>query len=124
VLAEVNCLNDEACAAYIRKASLVMEIMRGKWTLQILCAMRTEPVRLGRLRRLIPKASKKGLVGSLRDLESNKIIVRRDLSNTVLHIEYDFADGMRSILCSILDNLAKGGDLLQAERSFFSDGPS
>jgi hypothetical protein len=52
-------------------------------------------------------ASNKALQASLRELETAKIIVRRDLSGTVLYGEYDFAGEMRETVCSLLDNLAE-----------------
>ena len=85
---------------YIRKVSYVTEMLQGKWTLPILCAMRTEPVRLSQLKRLIPSASKKALRAALRDLESANVIVRRDLSGTVLRVEYDFANALAHGECS------------------------
>jgi DNA-binding HxlR family transcriptional regulator len=80
------------CVVYIRKVTRVKEILDGKWKLQILCAMRSGPVRLSQLTRLAPAASKKGLRANLRSLESSHIVVRRDLSDSVLHVEYDFED--------------------------------
>jgi hypothetical protein len=76
-------------SAYIHKVSRVTEMLQGKWTLQILCAMRTEPVRLSQLIRFIPSASKKALRASLRALEAAEIVVRHDMSGIVLHVEYD-----------------------------------
>ena len=90
-------------------------MLQGKWKLQILCAMRTEPVRLSQLTRRIPSASKKALRASLRSLEAAEIVVRRDLSSTVLHVEYDFAYDMRGIVCSLLDQLADWGQILEAK---------
>ena len=109
---EVNPLKSQECVSYTEKASLVLEILRKKWTLQILCVMRVAPVRLSSLSRLIPVASKKGLRASLRDLESRKIVVRRDLSERVLHVEYDFAEGMKPVVYSLLDSLIEWGSLL------------
>jgi hypothetical protein len=80
---------------YIHKVSRVTEMLQGKWTLQILCAMRTEPVRLSQLMRFIPSASKKALRASLRALEAAEIVVRHDMSgivstsNTILPITCD-----------------------------------
>ena len=90
-------------------------MLQGKWKLQILCAMRTEPVRLSQLTRRIPSASKKALRASLRSLEAAEIVVRRDLSSTVLHVEYDFANDMRATVGSLLDQLADWGEILEAE---------
>jgi DNA-binding HxlR family transcriptional regulator len=74
------------CVVYIKKVTRVKEILDGKWKLQILCAMRSGPVRLSQLTRLAPAASKKGLRANLRSLESSHIVVRRDLSDSVLHV--------------------------------------
>lgn len=41
-------------------------LLHGKWTVHILCKMRSGPVRLGYLKRTIPTASKKGLTSSQR----------------------------------------------------------
>jgi len=64
-------------------------ILRGKWTIAILCVMRDGPVRLGELTRLIPDASKKVLLVNLKQLEATRIVVRNDFSERVLHVEYD-----------------------------------
>src|ERR1700678_3719044 len=47
---------DVDCA---RRANLTIEILfQGKWKAQILCAMRSGPIRLGQLARVVPGASK------------------------------------------------------------------
>jgi hypothetical protein len=46
-----------------------VELLQGKWKLQLLCEMRTGPVRLGQLKRVIPSVSKKALRAGLRHLE-------------------------------------------------------
>ena len=46
------------------------------------------PIRLGQLRRLIPRASKKVLVQQLHELENDGIIERADLSRKIKHVEY------------------------------------
>jgi len=112
---EVNALIDQECIVCIRNVSRVTEMLQGKWTLQILCAMRTEPVRLSQLTRLFPAASKKALRASLRSLEMAGIVVRRDMSGLVLHVEYDFADDMRTTICSLLDHLARWGEILEGK---------
>jgi DNA-binding HxlR family transcriptional regulator len=43
-----------------RRADLTIEILfQGKWKAQILCAMRSGPIRLSQLARIVPGASKK-----------------------------------------------------------------
>jgi DNA-binding HxlR family transcriptional regulator len=94
--------------AYIRRASLAcVTLLQGKWRVHILCAMRAGPVRLGQLVRLIPNVSRKMLVQNLRKLEGDGIVIRRDLSDVLLHVEYDLAPGLRESICLLLDELSK-----------------
>jgi DNA-binding HxlR family transcriptional regulator len=89
--------------AYTGRVSRVVELLQGKWTIQILCAMREHPVRLSELKRAIPSASKKALTASLRSLEAARVVLRRDLSSSVLHVEYELADTMREPLVALQD---------------------
>jgi DNA-binding HxlR family transcriptional regulator len=84
---------DVDCA---RRAGLTIEILfQGKWKAQILCAMRSGPIRLGQLARIVPGASKKMLTQNLRKLEADGIVVRKDLTDLVLHIEYELDESVR-----------------------------
>jgi DNA-binding HxlR family transcriptional regulator len=95
-----------------RRADLTIEILfQGKWKAQILCAMRSGPIRLGQLSRIVPGASKKMLTQNLRQLEADGIVVRRDLTDLVLHIEYELDESTRDGVCALLDHLAKWGGL-------------
>lgn len=96
--------------AYARRASLAYDtLLQGKWRIQILCAMRIGPVRLGQLVRLIPNGSRKMLVQNLRSLESAGVVVRRDLSDVLLHVEYDLEPELRESVCLLLDELSNWG---------------
>jgi DNA-binding HxlR family transcriptional regulator len=66
---------------------------------------------MGRLSRLIPGASKKMLVHNLKRLEADSILVRRDLSEMVLHVEYEINCEIRDELFLLLDHLAEWGRL-------------
>ena len=101
--------------SYTGRVSRVVELLQGKWTVQILCAMRARPVRLSELKRKIPSASKKALTASLRSLEAAHIVLRRDLSSSVLHVEYELVDAMREPLFMLLDLLAEWGKLFDFE---------
>jgi|GEM_PF-5305471 len=85
-------------------------LFHGKWKLQILCAMRSGPIRLGQLSRLIPRASKKVLTQSLRELEASGIVLRRDLSDVVLHIEYELRQDVKDSVLILLNHLAQWGE--------------
>jgi DNA-binding HxlR family transcriptional regulator len=97
---------------YVRKATFAAAVLfQSKWRVQILCAMRSEPMRLGKLTRLIPGASKKMLTQNLRQLEADGVVVRRDMSDLVLHIEYELDESTREEVWALLDHLAKWGGL-------------
>jgi DNA-binding HxlR family transcriptional regulator len=103
---------DESDAAHM---SRTVELFQGKWTIQILCAMREHPVRLSELKRAIPSASKKALTASLRSLEASRVVLRRDLSSSVLHVEYELAEPTREPLVMLLDHLAEWGKLYESD---------
>lgn len=95
---------------YARGAVLTVGVLLDKkWKVQLLCAMRCGPVRLGQLSRLIPGASKKVLTQHLRQLEVDGIIVRIDRSDRVLHVEYDYTEDSRRDILALLDHLAAWG---------------
>lgn len=93
-----------ACAEQILP---VIDLLEGKWTIHILCAMCEHPVRLSELRRALPNASKKSLTASLRSLEAAKAVVRRDLSNSRLHVEYELTESARESLPTLLGIIAE-----------------
>jgi len=95
----------------------IVEILQRKWTIHVLWEMRKGPVRFGQFRRSIPHASKKGLTSSLRALENAEIIIRRDLSDSVLHVEYEIAESLRKPLADLLAYLATSASLLPRGRS-------
>lgn len=97
----------------LRHATRVLQLLQGKWTLQILCAMRDRPVRLSELKRAMPSASKRALTSSLRSLEAGKIIVRRDLSDTLLHVEYSLSKDRGASIIALLDHIIAWGAALE-----------
>src|SRR5580698_10598572 len=102
---------------YSCAAELAVELLQGKWRIQILCVMRVGPVRLGQLGRLTPSASKKVLAENLRKLQSAGLIVRNDLSSHVLHVEYELAEPVKAATYELLDQLAKWGDVYEGAGS-------
>ncbi|WP_216850088.1 helix-turn-helix domain-containing protein [Granulicella sp. L46] len=102
--------------SYTERVARVVELLRGKWTVQILCAMREHPVRLSKLKGAIPPTSKKALTASLRSLEAAGAVLRRDLSSSVLHVEYELADTMQEPLVALLDHLAEWDKLNEQDR--------
>ena len=98
-------------SSYIKRVEHGVQLLSGKWTVRILCSLRDSPVRLGELRRMHPLASKKALTAGLRSLEGAGIIVRRDLSTSVLHVEYELTETAKERLDVLLDCLSETSDL-------------
>ena len=96
-------------AIKLQRATRVLQLLQGKWTLEILFAMRDRPVRLSELRRVLPSASKKALTSSLRSLEGGGVVIRRDLSATLLHVEYHLSVATRASVIALLDHIIAWG---------------
>lgn len=97
----------EADPSYEKGVERVVSLLSSKWAIRILCSVKHSPVRLSELMRSNPSASKKALTASLRSLESAGIILRRDLSTSVLHVEYELEQTMRDPVIALLDRLAR-----------------
>lgn len=95
---------------YARNAAATADVLFDKkWKVYLLCYMRSGPVRLGQLVRMLPGASKKVLTQHLRQLEADGIVVRTDKSDLVLHVEYEIAERAKGDLLALLDQLSVWG---------------
>lgn len=93
---EAGSLNCSALTAFA--------LLQGKWRVHILCAMRGAPMRLGRLSRLLPEASKKVLMRELKHLAASGLVERGDLS--------DDGGGIRQMKCTFIDSIRPATFLL------------
>jgi len=73
-------------------AQIAVNLIHGKWKTRILARLQHGPARLGELRRLLPQASKKMLAQHLREMERDGLVVRKNLSGRVLHVEYSLSE--------------------------------
>jgi len=73
-------------------AQVAVNLIHGKWKTRILSRLRHGPARLGELRRILPQASKKMLAQHLREMERDGLVVRKNLSGRVLHVEYSLSE--------------------------------
>jgi DNA-binding HxlR family transcriptional regulator len=107
---------NKASIPAMRSSQLAFEIfLQGKWRVHILWNLRNGPVRIGQLGRLIPGASKKVLAQHLRRLEADGIVVRNDMSDLLLHIEYELSSAYRHLVCDLLDRLSESGAVYLAK---------
>lgn len=84
--------------------------------------MRGGPVRLGKLVRLILKASWRTLAQNLRSLEGAGIVIRRGLSDLLLHVEYDLQPVLRNSIYLLMEELSTWDDLY-SQNSFARNRP-
>lgn len=96
-------------ARIVASAEAALCLIRGKWKIPILAAMLDSPIRLGQLRRLIPRASKKVLVQQLHELERDGIIVRTDFSGKIKHVEYEICAPLGDEVVNLLQLLSDWG---------------
>jgi DNA-binding HxlR family transcriptional regulator len=74
---------DPSCSA--RDA---LELIASKWTTLILPALTQGPMRNAALLRKVGGISQKMLTQTLRDLERNGLVIRRDMGTLPRHVEY------------------------------------
>jgi len=84
-----------------------LALIQGKWKIAILRRLQLGPVRLGELRKILPRASKKVLTQHLRRMEKDGLINRRDISGKVPHVEYSLTDPLGCAVLTLLQAMAK-----------------
>ena len=84
----------------------VQKVLSGKWSLLVLCYLRSGALRFGDLQRYIPEITQTTLTKTLRKLESDKIITRTIFPEIPPHVEYSLSEiGMEII--PVLDSLSE-----------------
>jgi DNA-binding HxlR family transcriptional regulator len=93
--ARVECVPDvfdPSCSA--RHA---LELIASKWAMLILPALAAHPMRNSELLRKIGGVSQKMLTQTLKDLERNGLVIRRDMNTLPAHVEYSLSPLGRSL---------------------------
>ena len=65
-----------------------LDVIGGKWKVLILWHLASKPCRFGKLRRLVGGISEKMLIQSLREMEGDGIVVRKDFQEVPPRVEY------------------------------------
>jgi DNA-binding HxlR family transcriptional regulator len=92
-----------------RTAQLAINLIHGKWKMEILCELQHGPIRLSRLRKALPEASRKMLTQQLREMEKDDLILRTDLSSRLRHVEYSLSESHGVAILQLIDMLAACG---------------
>jgi DNA-binding HxlR family transcriptional regulator len=77
---------------------LALNVLAHKWTLLIVLALKRGPLRFTRLRSLVPGVTSQVLADSLRELERDGIVVRREYAAVPPHVEYSLTE-LGATLC-------------------------
>jgi len=86
-----------------------MSIIGGKWTLVLIYLLSVHKIlRYGELRKLLPKITHKMLSSRLKELEKEKIILRKEYPQIPPKVEYSLTEKGRSLI-PLLNALCKWG---------------
>lgn len=77
-------LNDQICVESIKQ---IMKIFGGKWAFLIIGSLHSGPKRFNELSRIL-NINTKALTDTLKNLESNQIIIRKVIPTTPISVEY------------------------------------
>jgi DNA-binding HxlR family transcriptional regulator len=91
-----------------------IDVIGGKWKPMILLQLKDGPRRFNELRRLLPHITQRMLTLQLRGLERDGIILRKDFSENLPHVEYSFTQRGLS-LGIILGELEHWGESLKSQ---------
>lgn len=102
-----NCPCGEKCPLL-----LALEIIGGKWKIPIICALHSDGVtRYNELKRKINKISNTMLASSLKELESDGIVLRTQYNEMPLRVEYELTNKSVSIIPILKELMVWGSDL-------------
>ena len=90
--------------------SYTLSLISGKHKMVILyCLMEFDVVRFNELRRYLKKVSDKTLSNNLKELESDRLIIRKEYPQIPPKVEYSLSDRGRSLM-AVLDQLCVWGE--------------
>jgi DNA-binding HxlR family transcriptional regulator len=81
----------------------ILALIGGKWSLLLLCALRTGPARTGELARRVGGISQKVLTQTLRELARHGIVSRKDFGETPPRVEYELTSLGRSLSTLVVE---------------------
>lgn len=88
----------------------VLNIIGGKWKIMILCVIDKESsIRYGELKRSVFGITNTMLAQSLKELENDELIIRRQYDEMPVRVEYSLADKTKNLI-PILLKLKKWGE--------------
>ena len=88
----------------------VIDIVGGKWKIMILCVIdKDEVVRYGELRRAVYGITNTMLAQSLKEMESDGMVIRKQYDEMPVRVEYSLSEKAKSLIPILLE-LKKWGE--------------
>ena len=88
----------------------VIDIVGGKWKIMILCVIdKDEVVRYGELRRAVFGITNAMLAQSLKEMESDGLVIRKQYDEMPVRVEYTLSEKAKSLIPILLE-LKKWGE--------------
>ncbi|HEV7304628.1 helix-turn-helix domain-containing protein [Ensifer sp.] len=79
-----------------------LELIAGKWPMLIISALEEGPMRNAALMRRLGDVSQKMLTQTLKELERNGLVIRKDMKTVPPHVEYSLSPVGRSLSETLL----------------------
>ncbi|MEI2300778.1 winged helix-turn-helix transcriptional regulator [Ensifer sp. MJa1] len=79
-----------------------LELIAGKWPMLIISALEEGPMRNAALMRRLGDISQKMLTQTLKELERNGLVIRKDMKTVPPHVEYSLSPVGRSLSETLL----------------------
>jgi DNA-binding HxlR family transcriptional regulator len=81
----------------------ILALIGGKWSMLLLCVLRSGPVRTGELTRRVGGISQKMLTQTLRELARHGIVSRKDYGEIPPRVEYELTSLGRSLSTLVVE---------------------
>lgn len=96
-----------------------INVIGGKWKMDILWEINVTPRRFGALKRLLPGISEKVLAQQLKEMEADDIVSRQEYPGKVQRVEYQATEFGRSLneAIAVLSNWGKAYEIRMAENA-------
>lgn len=96
-----------------------LNVIGGKWKMEILWEITMAPRRFGELRRILPDVSEKMLAQQLREMEADDLICRQVFPGKVQRVEYSTTDFGRSLnqAVAVMSHWGKAYEIRMAEKA-------
>ncbi len=94
------------CTSALMAVRDALDVVSGKWKLQIIISIRTGNHRFREIERSIPKISSKVLAKELKDLEEHELIRRTVYDNSPVLVEYTvlpYSDTLDGVINALYD---------------------